>query len=468
MGIASKLLQFFQWICCFNFGNFEKEEFKKYIRMGLIFILIVGVLWSLRCLKDAVFISLVDKYQLPFAKTFSLIAMVPWVLFYTKLLNRFSRERMLMLLPAFYGVATLAFSAIMLAVQGSPEAIAARSLLPYIATKAVGYLWYFFVESYCSLTVALFWAFSSDTTDPTSAKRGFPFIYALGQLGGIIMPYGICSLPHRLGLQTDALSIACLGSILLLIIPLVRYFLAATPKYLLQSFQGEVTHAEKKEEKPKFFEGLQLLLSHKYLLGMFAVNFLYEFIVTIFDFNFKVAAGEHYSGVALSKYLSTYASSVNIVSFLCLLLGISNITRILGVWAALAAMPFIFAGALTGFLTLNSLNFLFMLMVCSKAINYALMGPALKQLYIPTTASVRFKAQAWIETFGGRTSKEAGSLFNMIHTPLQSAFGTTLGHSYYILTSGIIGFPLLAIWLLVALFLGKSYTRALKQQTVVC
>ena len=33
-------------------------------------------------------------------------------------------------------------------------------------------------------------------------------------------------------------------------------------------------------------------------------------------------------------------------------------------------------------------------MVGSKAINYALNGPALKQLYIPTTTDVRFKAQA--------------------------------------------------------------------------
>ena len=51
-------------------------------------------------------------------------------------------------------------------------------------------------------------------------------------------------------------------------------------------------------------------------------------------------------------------------------------------------------------------------MVGSKAVNYALNGPALKQLYIPTTPDVRFKAQAWIETFGSRSSKQDGSVFN--------------------------------------------------------
>ena len=33
------------------------------------------------------------------------------------------------------------------------------------------------------------------------------------------------------------------------------------------------------------------MLKHRYLLGIFAVNFIYEVIVTIFDFNFKIAAG---------------------------------------------------------------------------------------------------------------------------------------------------------------------------------
>ena len=114
---------------------------------------------------------------------------------------------------------------------------------------------------------------------------------------------------------------------------------------------------------------------------------------TIFDFNFLIQASTHHSGVYLSHYLSIYSSSVNIVSLLCLLLGISNVTRVLGVGVALAAMPIIIALALFCFLTLDSLSFLFALMVGSKAINYALNGPALKQLYIPTTTDVRFKAQ---------------------------------------------------------------------------
>ncbi|HSW73002.1 MAG TPA: Npt1/Npt2 family nucleotide transporter [Chlamydiales bacterium] len=463
-----KLLQFFQKLCRFNFGDFEKEEFKKFLRMGLIFGLIIGVYWTLRPLKDALFIQLVDKLHLPFAKTVSVLALLPLVMFYTKLLGKTSREKMLVILPTFYGILTLVFSGLMYFFQAPPEVIAERAMPMMIATKAIGYIWYLFVESFGSLVVALFWAFASDTTAPNSAKRGFPLVVALGQIGGIIFPVGIGGLPHRMGLTTDAFSMAILGTLILSIIPLIKYFFRATPSHLLTSFKAEDKVETKKEEEPGFLEGLKLMCKNKYLLGIFAANFIYEVVITIFDFNFKIAAGTQYTGVALSNYLSLYGSCVNVVSLTCLLLGISNVTRYLGIGVALAAMPIIVGLALFGFLSINNLGFLFALMVGSKAINYALNGPALKQLYIPTTPDVRFKAQAWIETFGSRASKEAGSLFNMLLSPLQTAFGAIVGRAHYLMLSGFIGFPLLALWFIVAIFLGRSFRRAVDQKKVIC
>jgi len=467
VNIQEKLLSLGMVVCRFNFGTFEKEEFKKFLRMGLIFALIIGIYWTLRPLKDSIFIQLVDKMHLPYAKTISVLGLLPLVMFYTKLLQTTSREKMLTLLPALYGVAILCFSAMMLIAQAPPEEIAARSLTPFIATRVLGYLWYLFVESFGSLVVALFWAFATDTTEPVSAKRGFPLVVAIGQMGGIVCPYGIAGLPYRLSLTTDTLSMVILGILCFSIILRVRHFLRATPTSLLTSFHGENAREEEKQE-PSFLEGLKLVLAHRYLVCIFAANFIYEFVITIFDFNFKLAAATAYTGVALSNYLSIYGSSVNIVSLSCLLLGISNITRFLGVGVALAAMPVIIGLALFSFLTIDSLSFLFALMVGSKAINYALNGPALKQLYIPTTHDVRFKAQAWIETFGSRASKEAGSLFNMLLKPLQTAFGALAGRAHYLTLSGIIGFSLLGVWLFVALYLGKNFRQAIEEKKVIC
>lgn len=468
MDNSSGILRFFQWVCRFNFGYFEREEFKKFLRMGIIFALIIGVYWTLRPLKDAVFIQLVDKLQLPFAKTVSVIALLPLVMLYTKLLEKTSKERMLIILPLFYGTALFVFGLLMIRFQVPADEVAQRPPLFFAATKALGYLFYLFVESFGSLVIALFWAFATDTTSAAPAKRGFPLVVAIGQIGGIIFPYSIGGLPHRLNCATDALSMLCLGFLIFSIVPLVRYFLRSTPSHLLESFHAKNEAKVEEKQEPGFLEGLKLLLKNRYLLGIFAANFIYEVVVTIFDFNFKIAAGTEYSGVALSNYLSIYASSVNIVSLSCLLLGISNVTRFLGIGVALAAMPVIVGCALLGFLSLNTLSFLFALMVGSKAINYALNGPALKQLYIPTTPDVKFKAQAWIETFGSRTSKQVGSLFNMSLAPLQSTFGAALGKAHYLMLSGILCFPLLAAWLVVAIFLGKSFRKAIHKNSVIC
>lgn len=426
--------------------------------MGTIFAIIIGVYWTLRILKDALFIQLVDKMHLPYAKTISVLALLPLVIIYTKLLERTSREKMMVILPMFYGACIFIFGILVWSAENYTGAW----------SVVLGYAWYLFVESFGSLAVALFWAFAADSTKPESAKRGFPLIYAIGQIGGIICPFGIAGLPYRLGLTSDLLSMMILCLLTLLIVPLFVNFLRTTPQELLSSFKSKKGTKEEHYDKNGFFEGLKILVTHKYLLAIFFVNFTYEIIITVFDFNFKVAAGTLYSGVELSHYLSIYGSSVNIVTLLCFLLGITNITRYLGVGVALGIVPVIVGLALISFMNIDSLSFLFMLMVGSKAINYALNGPALKMLYVPTTTDVRFKAQAWIETFGARLSKQMGSVFNMSLKPLQTSFGAVAGRSYYLGLSGWLGLPLVGLWFLTTLYLGSSYSKAIKEQKTVC
>jgi len=339
--------------------------------------------------------------------------------------------------------------------------------LAYWGTQALAYSWYVFVESYGSILVALFWAFATDVTMPASAKKGFPLVVAVGQIGAIVGPYAFNSLPEALGLQNDALPVLLSAILTLAVVASVQYFLRVTPKALLASYGGPA--ADKHEEEPGFFEGLHILTNHAYLLGIFFVIFAYEFIVTVFDFNFQSAAFAHYGNTpAYTSYMGLYGSSVNLVALICLLLGVSNITRILGVGVALAMMPVIVAGALLGFITLDSLNFLFALMVGSKAINYALNGPAMKQLYIPTSHDARFKAQAWIETFGSRLSKEGGSIFNMLLKVFQKSGGEVAGRVRYLAWSSYLGFSMIAVWFGVAVYLGKTHKRAIEQNKIVC
>lgn len=449
------MIKLLMTICKFNFGKFEEREFRKFVRMGTIFFMLIGIYWSMRPLKDSLFVQLAGAVYQPYAKTISLILMIFFVAIYTKILDFVSKSKLLSLMPPIY------FGSIMLLYAIFIWAFQSGTIQPSTITVVLGYFWYFFVESFGSIIVALFWSFATDVTKAESAKQGFPLIYTFGQLGGVLLPLLLITLPVSIGVKSDALSIGVLAVLTLVVTLLVRHLLRSTPDDLLESVvKEESDNGSKKKEKTGFTEGLKLLFTHKYLLGMFAVNFFFEFIVTVFDFNFKLSASQVYSGVELTKYLAIYGSCVNIVSLVFLLLGVSKITKKLGIGVALSLVPVMFGLAIFGFLTINSLTFLFCLMIASKAINYALSGPALKQLYIPTSKDAKSKAQAWVETFGSRFSKEGGAGVNMLY----SALGTA---TYRLLTSGL-GFVFVVAWFLIALYLGRTYKKAVDTNTIVC
>lgn len=146
---------------------------------------------------------------------------------YTRLIEKYSKEKMLSFLPFFYALVTLLFAALMLYFQSPGSEVTTTS---FALTKTVGYLFYVFVESFGSLVVALFWAFTTSITESSSAKKKFPLIVAMGQMGGILLPYSIGGLPHRLSLTTDALSLFCLSFFIFLITSLVKSFLSSYHK----------------------------------------------------------------------------------------------------------------------------------------------------------------------------------------------------------------------------------------------
>jgi AAA family ATP:ADP antiporter len=314
----------------------------------------------------------------------------------------------------------------------------------------------------------------TDVTDPKTAKRGFPLIYLVGQTAGIITPMCITGMPKYLGLKTDLLPILAAGLMALLMVSVTKYFFKATPKELLVAFESDeekkkvVKDKATKGKKPGFTEGLKLLFSHKYLLSIFGVIFMFELLTTIFDYNFKMKAAEAFSGVDLSAYLGKYSSVVNSVTVAFLLLGVSNIPRYIGISASLVCLPVLLGSALFGFLAMDQLAFLFWVMVSCKALNYALNNPTLKQLYIPTSESARFKAQAWIEAFGGRFAKEGGSVFNMSLGPLQRALGEVAGKAQYLSLTGWLGYPLIGLWVIMGLYLGRTWKKAVDAKKVVC
>ncbi len=459
------------------FGDFETEELKKFILLGLIFGLIIGIYWTLRPLKDALFQEIVGGEWQPRAKWLSLVAILPLVVIYSKLVEMLSRQNLFYVMSAAYGIATLILAWFFFHPTYGLENLHADP------SRLLGWVWYVFVESFGSLLVALFWAFATDITKAESAKKGFFLVAMFGQIGGIFGPL-MTKIPKIYNVSNAYPVVAC-GFLILLIIPLVWFFMRTVPASQMKGFEGTEPKDTKHEAEPGFFEGLKLMVSKPYLLGIFGIISFYEIIVTVFDYYFKLMAQANILDKAEKlHFLGEYAQFANLATFVCLIFGISNIQRYLGLTASLVLMPMLVTCAVAVFRFYPALTPLFWLMVASKAVNYALNSPSMKQLYIPTTEDVRYKSQAWIETFGSRGSKAGGSAITDQHQNVVIANGPQwadkafrkehmfqpedLGSFWYMAISCYFFLGVLAVWVFVALYLGRTYQKAVDSNKVVC
>jgi len=436
-------------------GKFDsKAEVKKFAYLALIFGLIIGVYWTLRPIKDSVFMAVVGPQYLWLAKIVSLCVISPLVILYGKLIDTYPRHKVFYALAAIYGPAALVFAFFFMhpslgLMNKSPD-----------FWRLSGWAWYVFVESFGSLVIALFWAFTADTTSPDSAKRGFPIIAMAGQLGNMMGPFFLNT--KRLGLMTSAPIIAICGVLVMLVGFVFWYFMRVTPADQLVGYRGEGTVEKKSKSEPGFLEGLRLLLTESYLLGIFLIIGFYELIVTVIDNHFKLSVAACCVGEgASSAFLSDYATLVGVVAFLSILFGINNITRYLGMFASLVMLPFLMGGfVFLIYLYPTSAMLPFWIMVFAKAINYALNQPTLKQLYIPTSHDAKYKSQAWLEMFGSRGSKAAASFYN----GLKGIWGLNMFMAVTLFASlGVIG-----LWLAVVTHVSKLYGKAIAKNEVVC
>ena len=112
-----------------------------------------------------------------------------------------------------------------------------------------------------------------------------------------------------------------------------------------------------------------------------------------------------------------------VVSLFCVFLGVSRVQKIIGVGGSLMLLPVLIGVAAFFFQSYPIINTLFWIMVLSKAFNYALTQPTMKQLYIPTSKNAKYKSQAFIEMYGSRGSKAIGSGINNFRRIFVNNFG---------------------------------------------
>jgi ATP:ADP antiporter, AAA family len=441
-------------------GDLSSKELKKFGFLSVIITLILGNYWMLRVMKNPIFNDLVGMKFQPYAKMLSLVVMVFVVIGYSKLVDMFEKHTLFYILCTFF-----ASTFFLLGYATSHPEIFSLSpnsslypLVSWIPGKVVGWVSYLVFES-SSLLMFLFWAFVASITKPESAKKGYAMIVTCIQVGTIAGPAVVTNFAPKVGSP----ALVALGGVIVLIVP----FLIKAYMKFMPTEEGVVSKSVKSKKKTGFLEGLKLIVTKPYVIGILVVSTVYEIIATILEFQMNmIAKGYFPTRDAFSAFTGKYGMSINAVALLFALLGTSFLMRRFGLRFCLIMYPTMIAIVLCGLLVVNysgASNIqimwaLFGSMIAVKGFSYALNNPTKEIMYIPTSKDVRFKAKTWIESFGGRSSKGIGSGVTASfanNLPALLAFGT-------IISLGIVG-----VWLVVANMLGKKYNKLQETHEVI-
>ena len=152
---------------------------------------------------------------------------------------------------------------------------------------------------------------------------------------------------------------------------------------------------------------------------------------------------------------------MNLYGMLLSFFGVQILLKWLGVRRCLLLVP-IFISCLLFYcvvtLSPEAITYVF---IGLGTINYSLSHPLREVLYIPTVKDMKFKAKAWIDTFGTKFSKGFGSMFAAISQGVASGGGALMGLYSLFFTA------LMLVWFITAWLLGKRYDKATQNNEII-
>lgn len=444
----------FQRVVNTLWGDLRGNELKKFIFLAIGYFFLIGSWWPLKTLKDGIFINIVGPLHLPAAKLASVTLFFPLVLLYSKLVDHFSKEKLIYAFIAIYGTLGL----ILVYFLNHPTiGLANAEVNP---KRIIGWVFFLFSESYITLMLSLYQSFINDVATPESAKKGYGLTIFGAQLGGFLftllgnyLSYDATLYAQRAPLI--ALISVCMFFMIAFIVFMLERFVG---KDQLQGYEEAVkkdTAPEKTEAEVGFLDGLKLLLTHSYVAGIFALIFFQELISTMMGFQMSLLVKSTYIDPGLvNKFLFDFALAVQAIACAFGLIGTSFFQRRFGIRFCLIAYPLLLGLFICSYMLRPSLDTIFYVMLIAKALNYAFNQPAKEVLYIPTSRSIKYKSKAWIDMFGLRFAKAAGSVANSMVGPIVT------------LTGGF-ALGLIAIWTVLGSVLGNTFRKAVAKNEII-
>jgi len=401
---------------------------------------IVAGFWLLDALKDPILASIVGIEYQPLAKVLSVAITLVVVCSYDFLTSVVDKPSLFHIISVVFGMIFMILASML---SDPHTGLDNHEKSPH---RMLGWICYFAIESYGSLMVALFWSFTNSIMDLEQAKGGYGLIISIAQVGAILGST-VATTAETVGIaQLFLISAMSVFSISLLI---KVYHIVYRDDDVTSQVKGRVRRVTETSDDlieqlelahtptclqrtltvfSGFYEGLLLIVKYRYVFHILVVTCLYEIVITVLDYEFKVLGSHKTSshsssllvdegdGNRFANLLGHFGQFTNLVSLLVASVGFSFLVHRLGVKGTLMVFPTVLFVAVIVTNLVPSLWVLFTFVSLLKAILYSLHDPAMELLYMPTSEPIKFKAKAWIDVLGARLAKALGSIItNMAH-----------------------------------------------------
>jgi len=461
-----------------------KPEFRlKVSLLALAFGFLTATQAVWRSLKVSIFAKMVGASSVADAKIYSLILLIPIILIYSKLVDVVRRHQLMYVFTIAHSIGGFVFVYLLLhPTLGVANTVASRD-------RWVGWALYFFMESFSAFLSTTFWSFANSINKPKDAKNFYGLLVAGSKMGGILAASGmwlfmmigigkLSSLTAWFTSKTIAISDTVLvatllsaGSVFLLGAALCIFMLIrCVPGYHMHGYEA-VYQVEKKRDRiaepfslkhwlRQSLDGLVVILSNSYVLGIFCLSLFYDLIMTIMEFHVLEAADDANGTVAkLAIFYAGYFLTMHLCGFIISVFVTTPLQRTLSNRTMLLLFPLFCMTAIATAFLFPSADVLFFIAALFRGANYGLNHPIREMLYIPTTKEIKFKSKAWTDAFGSRIAKAGGSLFYKNACSLAPAFSHLISSSFM--------FSITAVWVAVSYFLGRTFQHALDSQSVI-
>lgn len=354
------------------------------------FFLIVMALYQLKPASRSLFIESLGARQLPYVWIATALTMGVFIAFYHRLVERYSRINVVL-------GTCLVVSALL---------VVFRLLLNYPGPPAAACL-YVFVDILGVVLIEQFWSLTNSIYTTQEGKSWYGFVGTGGLVGGVLGGWVSAMFIKYTPLQTPDLLLTAAASIMII--------------FVLTWIMGKAGIFCEVDQVVRIFEpgsgGWRMLRHSRYLFLIALILLLAQLASPLVEYQFLNSVEVSYlEREARTTFLSMFFGIMGAVS-IAVNLGITPLVhRYLGAISGLLVQPLMIWIFSWCFFFQSTLFFAGATKISDRAMSYSINRASKELLYVPVDSVLIYQAKAWIDMFGYRLFKVAGSVLILLFT----------------------------------------------------